>query len=393
MKSRGLDQLPWVKRLDGHPAYDKFWQAQALEKILPRRTPSVPTLWVASQWDQEDMYGAVAAYEALKPVDPTGLNQLVIGPWAHGGEGQDGSSLGAIPFGEDTALAFRRDILIPFLDAHLKDGGKPDGLAPVTAFQTGTDRWQSLPTWPLACDSGCTTPMQKLYLQPAGGLGFTPPPPAPGRAPRADSYVSDPVKPIPYRLRPIRPTYVTGSTWKQWLVDDQRPFADRTDVLTYETPVLTQPVAIAGAAVANIVAATTGTDGDFVVKLIDVYPAEYRDKPEIGGYQLGIAMDIFRGRYREGYEVGKPIAFERPARLSVRIAEREPRVPAGPPDHGADPVELVPAIRPQPAEIRPHDHRCQARRLSEGDDQRVPFAGRGELRRTPRGSGEVAPCS
>ena len=318
VNSRGLDQLPWVKRLDGHPAYDRFWQAQALEKILPKRAPTVPTLWVASQWDQEDMYGAVAAYEAMKPVDPTGLNQLVIGPWAHGGEGQEGSSLGAISFGQDTALAFRRDILIPFLDAHLKDGGKPDGLAPVTAFQTGTNRWQSLPTWPLACDVGCRTPMQKLYLQPAGGLGFMPPPVVPGRGPKADSYVSDPAKPIPYRLRPISPTYATGSTWKQWLVDDQRPFSDRTDVLTYETPVLTQPVAIAGAAVANIVAATTGTDGDFVVKLIDVYPAEYRDKPEIGGYQLGVAMDIFRGRYREGYEVGKPIAPNVP--LAYRFA-------------------------------------------------------------------------
>ena len=208
VNSRGLDQLPWVKRLDGHPAYDKFWQAQALETILPKRAPSVPTLWVASQWDQEDMYGAVAAYEALKPVDPTGLNQLVIGPWAHGGEAQEGSSLGAIPFGQDTALAFRRDILIPFLDAHLKDGGKPDGLAAVTAFQTGTNRWQSLPTWPLACDTGCAAPMQKLYLQPAGALGFAPPPlPARGGT-RADSYVSDPAKPIPYRLRPIRPTYV-----------------------------------------------------------------------------------------------------------------------------------------------------------------------------------------
>ena len=318
VNSRGLDQLPWVKRLDGHPAYDKFWQAQALETILPKRAPSVPTLWVASQWDQEDIYGAVAAYEALKPVDPTGLNQLVIGPWAHGGEAQEGSSLGAIPFGQDTALAFRRDILIPFLDAHLKDGGKPDGLAPVTAFQTGTNRWQSLPTWPLACDTDCAAPMQKLYLQPAGALGFAPPPvPARGGT-RADSYVSDPAKPIPYRLRPIRPTYATGSTWKQWLVDDQRPFSDRTDVLTYETPVLTQPVAIAGAAVANLVASTTGTDGDFVVKLIDVYPAEFRDKAEIGGYQLGIAMDIFRGRYREGYTVAKPITANAP--LTYRFA-------------------------------------------------------------------------
>ena len=134
----------------------------------------------------------------------------------------------------------------------------------------------------------------------------------------ADEYVSDPAKPIPYRLRPIRPTYATGSTWRQWLVDDQRPFSDRTDVLSYETEPLTTPLALAGAPIADLVAATTGTDGDFVVKLIDVYPDEYFEKPDLGGYQLPIAMDILRGRYRESFSTPKPITPGAP--LGYRFA-------------------------------------------------------------------------
>ena len=313
VRSRGLEQLPVVKRIHDHPAYDAYWRAQALETILPRHRPTVPTIWVASQWDQEDIYGAVAAYQALHKVDPAGLNHLVLGPWKHGGWAGDGSSLGAIGFDADTAKQFRETVMLPFLDANLKTGGKPMALAPVTAFQTGTNRWQTLDAWPRACPSGCAAPMQRLYLQPNAALSFSPP-----TASGADSYVSDPAKPIPYRMRPIRPTYVDGSTWGRWLVDDQRPYSDRTDVLTYSTPPLTRPVAIAGAAVANLVAATTGTDGDFVVKLIDVYPDEYGAKPEMGGYQLGVAMDILRGRYREGFETAKPIAAGQP--LAYRFA-------------------------------------------------------------------------
>lgn len=311
-RAHGLEQLPWVNRMMAHPAYDAFWQAQALETILPKQPQTVPTLWVASQWDQEDIYGAVAAYRAVSKVDPRHLNHLVLGPWAHGGANGDGSTLGAIRFDADTALWFRREVLLPFLDAHLKTGGAPDRLAPVTAFQTGSNRWQTLPAWPLACERGCARPMQRLYFAGGGMLGWTA-----GAAAGGDSYVSDPAKPIPYRLRPIRPTYATGSTWRQWLVDDQRPFSDRTDVLVYQTPVLTKAVAISGAAAVDLVAATTGTDGDFVAKLIDVYPADYSEKPEMGGYQLPVAMDILRGRYREGFETARPIAANTP--LAYRI--------------------------------------------------------------------------
>ena len=312
VKSRGLDQIPVVRDLHDHPAYDAFWQAQALETILPRAPSTVPTMWIGSLWDQEDMYGAVAAYQALSRNDPGHLNHLVLGPWSHGGWSGTGDALGSIRFGSDTGTWFRRHVLLPFLDSHLKTGAAPADIAAVTAFQTGTNEWQRLPAWPTACADGCAQTTQKLYLQAAGGLSFEQPAVA-----GEDEYVSDPAKPIPYRLRPVRPLYASGSTWRQWLVDDQRPFSDRTDVLTYRTAPLTAPLALAGAPIADLIAATTGTDGDFVVKLIDVYPDEYVEKPELGGYQLPIAMDILRGRYRESFSTPKPIAPDVP--LAYRV--------------------------------------------------------------------------
>ncbi|WP_267388303.1 CocE/NonD family hydrolase [Sphingomonas sp. GC_Shp_3] len=313
VKSRGLDQIQVVKDLHDHPDYDAYWQAQALETILPREKATVPTLWIGSLWDQEDMYGAAAAYEATAKNDPDHLEHLAIGPWSHGGWAGTGDSLGPIRFQSDTGTWFRQHVLIPFLDSHLKTGAAPADIAPVTVFQTGSDVWQRLPTWPSACAQGCAQANRKLYLQAGGALSFTAP-----TTDGADEYVSDPAKPIPYRLRPIRPTYATGSTWRQWLVDDQRPFSDRTDVLTYETEPLTTPLALAGAPIADLVAATTGTDGDFVVKLIDVYPDEYFEKPDLGGYQLPIAMDILRGRYRESFSTPKPITPDAP--LGYRFA-------------------------------------------------------------------------
>ena len=306
-KSRGLDQIPVVRDLHDHPAYDSFWQARALEDILAKQPQTVPTLWIASQWDQEDIYGAVAAYRATSANDPDHVNRLALGPWKHGGWAGDGSTLGAIKFDADTARQFRQQTLIPFLDANLKTGGKPADLAPVTAFQTGTNKWQRLDRWPLSCAAGCTTPLTRYYFGDGGALGT-----AAAASAGSDDYVSDPAKPIPYRLRPVRPTYATGSTWGQWLVDDQRPFSDRTDVLSYTTPALTAPVAISGAAMVDLVASTTGTDGDFVVKLIDVYPDDYAPDPKLGGYQLPVAMDILRGRYREGFTAAKPLAPSQP---------------------------------------------------------------------------------
>lgn len=313
-KSRGLDQIQYVRDMHDHPAYDAWWQAQALETILPKQNQTVPTLWIGSLWDQEDMYGAVAAYQAVSKNDPQHVNHLALGPWSHGGWAGTGDTLGAIRFQSDTGTWFRQHVLIPFLDSHLKTGGQPADIAPVTAFQTGTNVWQRLPGWPVACAEGCAGSLRKLYLREGSGLSFTPPP-----AEGADDYVSDPAKPIPYRMRPIRGTDATGSTWRQWLVDDQRPFSDRPDVLTYETAPLDAPLAVAGVPIADLVAATTGTDGDVVVKLIDVYPDEVPEKPEMGGYQWPIAMDILRGRYREGFGVAKPITPDVPLTYRVTL--------------------------------------------------------------------------
>jgi putative CocE/NonD family hydrolase len=307
--SRGLQQLGFVRRLAEHPTYDAFWRAQALETTLAAQPQTVPTLFIAGQFDQEDMYGAVAAFEAVKPHDTQGVDHLVLGPWSHGGWARDGSALGDVKFGADTALWFRTHVLLPFFDEHLKDGAPKADLPPVLAYQTGTDTWQRLQAWPQSCLKTCAQTPQRLYLQNGFGLSFTAP--KWGGQP-SDAYVSDPTKPTPYRLRPIRPTYSEGSTWSRWLADDQRIFSDRPDVLTYETPPLTSAVSIAGAPVANLVASTTGSDSDWVVKLIDVYPDEVADQPEMGGYQLGVAMDIFRGRYREGYETAKPITPNKP---------------------------------------------------------------------------------
>ncbi len=303
-KDYGLTPLGFVQKLAAHPAYDAFWKAQALDKILGKIPVTVPTLFVAGQWDQEDMYGAVAVYEARKALDPDRLDHLVLGPWFHGQVSGDGSAIGQIKFDGDTAAWFRRNILLPFLDAHLKDPG-PKAPAPgldvalVTVYETGANVWRRYDAWPLAD----ARPMP-IYLAPDAALSFV----RPQRA-RVDSadYVSDPAKPVPYRLRPIRPTYSAGSTWSVWLADDQRNFSDRPDVLVFETAPLAAPVHIAGAPGVNLFAATTGTDADWVVKLIDVYPDEVAQTPTLGGYQLMIAADIFRGRYRESFEKAEPI--------------------------------------------------------------------------------------
>jgi uncharacterized protein len=304
-KANGVDQLPFPARMALHPAYDAFWQEQALQKILPRHILTVPTLYVASQWDQEDMFGAIGVYEATRASDVARTRDfLVIGPWRHGGAGGDGSTLGALSFDGDTARHFRQSILLPFLDARLKDAAPPAATPRVTAYETGTNAWRTYDSWPQSCEAGCPNPSKALWLQPRGRLGFD----APSQAPTDFvQYVSDPAKPVPYRSRPIRPIYADDSTWGRWLVDDQREFSSRPDVVNWTSQVLTAPVRIAGAPQVHLRASTSGADSDWVVKLIDVYPPEVPAKLALGGYELMVAADIFRGRYREGYSTPKPI--------------------------------------------------------------------------------------
>jgi uncharacterized protein len=300
----GLEQVGFTAKVMQHPAYDEFWQDQAMDKILAKQGVTVPLMLVHSLWDQEDIYGNIAVYKALhaQSTDSSGLF-LVIGPWYHHQERLDGSRLGAIEFGSDTAAYFRLHLLRPFLDHFLKDDAPPLDIAPVTAFETGTNRWASLPAWPLGCASGCSIERKQLYLQPAGALGFT----APNRS-GFEAYLSDPAKPVPYLPRPIHIEGDAGQpSWQTWLVSDQRDVAARTDVLSFSTPVLERPLKISGEPIANLVASTSGSDGDFVVKLIDVYPDEVGRNPKMGGYQLMVATDILRGRYRDSFSDPKPI--------------------------------------------------------------------------------------
>jgi len=310
-RRHGLEQVGFWRKLLDHPGYDSWWQEQAMDRILAAQPLKVPTMLVDSLWDQEDIYGAPAVYKALKAKDANADKLfLVLGPWHHGQEIGDGSSLGAIKFNSDTGLYFRQEILRPFLDRYLKDGSPKADIAPVTAFETGTNIWRRLPTWPAGCATGCNLHPTPLYLGAGLKLSFAEPK---SNDQAFDEYVSDPAKPVPFRARPSQPIgYGNGLTWPQWLVDDQRESSGRPDVLVFTSDVLTAPLKISGQPAANLVASTSGTDSDWVVKLIDVYPDEVAGDAAMGGYQLMISADIFRGRYRESLESAKPIASGQP---------------------------------------------------------------------------------
>jgi putative CocE/NonD family hydrolase len=281
-----------------HPNYDEFWQRQTPAPYLNRVT--VPTLNVAGWWDQEDFYGPIAIYEALEKHDTEHKNFLVVGPWNHGGWGldPDGQKLGAIDFGSPTGADFRQTIMVPFFAYYLKDRGA--GKFPkVLTFEAGTNTWRHFDSWPPS--AGITH--ERLYLQPGRSASFTPPPPAAGDS-GFDSYVSDPSHPVPYRHRPIQ----RGVGWRTWLVEDQRFVDDRPDVLTYESGPLETDLTLAGSIKAHLFAATSGSDADWVVKLIDVYPDTMPStQAALGGYELMVANDVFRGRFRESYTTPHPI--------------------------------------------------------------------------------------
>ena len=304
----GLEQVGFWRKILEHPAYDAFWRDQAVDKLLAAQPLNVPVMLVHSLWDQEDIYGAMAVYKAIKPKDTDDDKVfLVMGPWHHGQEISDGSTLGALKFNSDTALHFRQEILRPFLDQYLKDGAPKADVPPVVAFETGTNAWRRLPAWPAGCASGCTLRATPLYL--GGGLKvmFAEPKATDGAF---DEYVSDPAKPVPFRARPIKPA--GGPGWAEWLVDDQREASGRPDVAAFVSDVLSAPLKISGQPIANLIASTSGTDADWVVKVIDVYPDEVAGQPALGGYQLMVSADIFRGRYRESFETPKAIAADRP---------------------------------------------------------------------------------
>ena len=304
-REHGLEQVGFWRKILAHPSYDSFWRDQAVDKILATQPLQVPVMLVDSLWDQEDIYGAMAVYKAIKPKDTNNDKVfLVMGPWHHGQEILDGSTLGPVKFNSDTALYFRQQILLPFLNQYLKDGAPKADVPPVSAFETGTNTWERLPAWPKGCASGCTTRPTPLYLAAGPKLSFTAP--NSGDAPY-DEYTSDPAKPVPFRARPI-----DDASWSRWLVDDQREMSGRTDVAVFTSEVLQAPMKISGEPIANLVASTSGTDSDWVVKLIDVYPDQVAGQAPMGGYQLMISADIFRGRYRESLETAKAITADKP---------------------------------------------------------------------------------
>jgi putative CocE/NonD family hydrolase len=305
-RRRGLEQVGFWRKLLEHPSYDAFWQDQAVDRVLAAQPLKVPVMLVHSLWDQEDIYGDIAVYKAIKPKDTQNDKVfLVMGPWHHGQEIREGSALGAIKFNSDTSLTFRQEILRPFLDYYLKGAPKPD-IPPVVAFETGTNKWRHLPSWPSGCASGCRIRPTPIYMRANNKLSFDA---ARSGEAEYEEYVSDPAKPVPYRARPI-----DNTSWRRWLVDDQREASGRPDVAVFVSEKITAPVKISGEPIVNLIASTSGTDSDWVVKVIDLYPDEVAAQPEMGGYQLMISADIFRGRYRESLSEAKPIAANTPLR-------------------------------------------------------------------------------
>jgi len=295
-KNYGHGKLPTWNDFVAHPNYDEFWQKQAVWPYLD--TPKVPNLNVAGWWDQEDFYGPMKIYETLEKNDSNHMNYVIAGPWNHGGWSRGtGRKLGEIDFESDTAEHFRAKLQASWFAYWLKDKGplkQPEALT----FQTGSNRWESYDEWP----PRSRTTDRPLYLRGSGAASFD----KPAGENDFDSYVSDPAHPVPYRHRPISPTYPDGG-WPTWLVEDQRFVHMRPDVLSWETDPLGQDLAVAGDIVTHLFASTSGTDADWIVKLIDVYPEDYAKDPKMGGYQLMIADEVFRARFRESFTHPKAV--------------------------------------------------------------------------------------
>jgi uncharacterized protein len=298
-KVQGADQLPFWRVMMEHPSYDGFWQSQALDKLIATKPLTVPTMWEQGLFDQEDMWGAIHAYRALKAKGaPDAMNHLVMGPWFHSQVNREGRSLGPLMWATDTTAQWRRDVLLPFFDQYLRPGAADAPVPPVLIYDTGADRWDKPKVYPASCEQGCPVASKALYLAAGGGLSFAPP--AAGNAAKFDEYVSDPNRPVPYRPRPVEDNDAHG--WRTWLVTDQRFVDGRPDVLTYVSEPLTEAMKLSGEPVVHLVASTSGTDSDWVVKLIDVQPDRTAPPLEMSGYELPISLDIFRGRYRNSFE-------------------------------------------------------------------------------------------
>ena len=293
-----------------HPDFDAFWQREAVMQYLD--AVRVPTLNVGGWWDQEDFYGPLEIYKTLEKHDTKNQNYLVVGPWNHGGwRGASGQRLGNIDFGSNTAPHYKKTIEAPWFAYWLKDKGTLN-LPEATTFEAGANAWRSHDTWP---PKATVSSPRKLYFAANGKMSYDAPTDTSRNA--YDGYISDPNKPVPYRQRPIVASLGgAGSTWSVWLADDQRFVQDRPDVVAWESPVLTEDVTIAGEIFAQLFAATSGSDADWVVKLIDVYP---ENDARIPGYQFMVANDVFRGRYRKSFEKPEALTPNRTEEFKISL--------------------------------------------------------------------------
>jgi putative CocE/NonD family hydrolase len=340
-RQEGGANMPFMRIFEEHQSYDEFWQAGALDRLIAKLPPTVPTMWEQGLYDQEDMWGAIHSYRALKRDPKAGsLNFLVMGPWFHSQINRQGRGLGPFVWGADTANQWRREVMVPFVNQHLRTGAPKVDTPPVWVYDTGADHWDRLNTFPTSCESGCSVLSKPLYFGSSGKLSFN----SPGEKEKSEQYtefVSDPAKPVPYRPRPILDKDNNG--WRTWLVMDQRFVDGRPDVLTFVGDPLSAPMKLSGEPVVHLVASTSGSDSDWVVKLIDVYPNRELGAMEISGtfpgligkpwdmngYELPIATDIFRGRYRTSFERPSPIEPDKPLEYTFGLPMVERTIPAG----------------------------------------------------------------
>ena len=285
--------IPTWTDFAAHSSYDAFWQRRGVTQFLDQ--VRVPTLSVAGWWDQEDFYGPVTIYTELEKHDTKGINYLVVGPWNHGGwNASSGQTLGNVNFGSHTSRHFRQNIQAPWFAYWLKDKGRL-ALPEATTFQSGTNAWMSNDSWPRR-----DVQPRRIYTRAGGQLSFAAPSDSPDSG--FDSYLSDPANPVPYRARPIRPSFSGPSSWGRWLVDDQSFLDGRPDVLSWRTAPLENDVVVSGKITAHLFASTTGSDADWVVKLIDVYPDVNPSDPNMNGHDLMVANDVVRARFRNSFE-------------------------------------------------------------------------------------------
>jgi putative CocE/NonD family hydrolase len=340
-REEGGVSLPFMRVLEEHQSYDDFWQAGALDKLITKLPLTVPIMWEQGLYDQEDMWGAIHSYRALKG-DPkaSSLNFLVMGPWFHSQINRQGRGLGPFIWATDTANQWRRDVMVPFVNQYLKTGAPKVNMPRVWVYDTGADRWDRLDTFPTSCESGCSVASKPLYFGSGGKLSFSPPANH-EKAERYTEFVSDPAKPVPYRPRPILENDETG--WRTWLLTDQRFVDGRPDVLTFVSDTLSAPMKLSGEPVVHLIASTSGTDSDWVVKLIDVYPNRELGAMDItgafpgliaqpwdmNGYELPVATDIFRGRYRTSFERPSSIEPGKPLEYTFGLPMIERTIPAG----------------------------------------------------------------